>query len=113
MSLLSILVLALGVTAFPAASSPEQLEAAAVPLEARQSTNPLTGTCTVATNQCTVTWPGSTSTYNFTCGAYQIIAGPSGIDQTKVCKVDGAPCTAWISIINVNTDCGCRVTNSC
>ncbi|KAK3996635.1 hypothetical protein QBC44DRAFT_377399 [Cladorrhinum sp. PSN332] len=113
MSILTILSLILGAAALPAPAPEPFAELRALPLEARQSINPLRGNCTVATNKCIGTWPGSSSPWSFTCGALHIIAGPTILIPEDMCTVEGAPCTSWITITSANTDCGCKVTNSC
>lgn len=75
---LPALLFALGGFAVPLFDS-----AAVVP---RQSF--ISGTCTVANNQCTVEFaPGSP--YNFTCGLIIIIAGPTYIAEDMKCRQDG------------------------
>lgn len=78
--LFPLLAFALGTCASPAAA-PEELQA-------RQSA-PLVGTCTVATNQCAVTFPGSGSPYNFTCGLIVMPAVPPYIYEPARCTEEG------------------------
>ncbi len=68
------------------------LGSAALPLSDSTTVGPrqsyITGTCTVANNQCTVEFsPGSP--YNFTCGLIIIIAGPTYIAEDMKCRQDG------------------------
>ena len=79
---LPILALVASVAALPA--NPASVDS----LDRRQSA-PLVGTCTVADNQCTVTFPGSGTPYNFTCGLTIILAGPTYIYEPDRCTVEG------------------------
>ncbi|KAK3360614.1 hypothetical protein B0T25DRAFT_629648 [Lasiosphaeria hispida] len=94
-----LLALAVGAIALPANSATDNS------LDRRQSA-PLAGTCTIADNQCTVTFPGSTTPYNFTCGLTIILAGPTYIYEPDRCTVEGHSCTVSLAILGGRTRCG-------